>query len=46
MDNPDPIDLDVGARMRIRRKPLDIRQTDLAEHPGVREQDQPTRTGT
>ena len=35
MDSPDPIDIDVGTRIRIRRKQMNISQSALAEHLGV-----------
>lgn len=35
MDSPDPIDIDVGKRLRIRRKQMAISQTELANHLGV-----------
>jgi transcriptional regulator with XRE-family HTH domain len=35
MERPDPIDLAVGARIRIRRKAIRVSQSDLAEHLGV-----------
>ena len=35
MDSADPIDIDVGARLRIRRKQLSISQSTLGEHLGV-----------
>ncbi|HEX7947128.1 MAG TPA: helix-turn-helix transcriptional regulator [Phenylobacterium sp.] len=35
MESPDPIDLEVGTRMRIRRKQLHVTQSQLADHLGV-----------
>ena len=35
MDSPDPIDLAVGVRIRIRRKLLNVSQSALAEHLGI-----------
>jgi transcriptional regulator with XRE-family HTH domain len=35
MDQADPIDVDVGARIRIRRKQLRVSQSGLAEYLGV-----------
>jgi transcriptional regulator with XRE-family HTH domain len=35
MDSPDPIDIEVGMRLRVRRKQLGVSQPALAEHLGV-----------
>jgi transcriptional regulator with XRE-family HTH domain len=35
MDDADPIDIAVGARIRIRRKQISVSQGELAEHLGV-----------
>ncbi|MGZ6016181.1 MAG: helix-turn-helix domain-containing protein [Phenylobacterium sp.] len=34
-ENPDPIDVEVGARIRIRRKLLSVSQSDLAQALGI-----------